>query len=175
MSESMTVEVLTPEQQAAVMAEINQMYGFESPTAETILKSPTLMPRDRNGKGIITLSMYEDLQSKGERVDTFMMQVVNPTNGQIKLCPANKLTKWRGNGYVTVEEWRGKQKVAAKQAIAADRDRSESAIDAATGEAIEVFRCSVKYPDCKRFFDSARSRQTHWGLEHEKKIKKSES
>ena len=169
----LSVTALTPEEAAAVMNQVDAAYGvLTNPAVDHLMNTPSLQGNsDRRNRPIISLAQYRTLSANKADLSNYVMRYAGP-DGRISVNPASKFQKYIGMGLVPVEEFAAKQE--EQEALAAKMDsirlRSEMARDQ-DGEVVELFRCRVKYEECPRFFDSAKSRETHWGMVHEKTIK----
>lgn len=107
---------------------------------------------DRQGRPVISFSQYLHLQSVNVRLDNYVLRVFHPkVPGKTYLIQASKWLKWYGRGWRSISE--RPQSRAVRQL-----ERSE--------DEVTIYRCSDKYPDCKRFFDTQKSLEAHWRTEH---------
>ena len=154
------VGTLTEEEVAALGANDN-------PVVDAMLKGEARS--DPRGRPVISYRQYQELLNTGQRLDNFMMVMQGPTGRG--LVQASKYQKWFGEGFLPPElidkEAKVVQVQTAKQAAIAERDRPA----VVSKDDLIVYYCHDKYPECPRFFDSPRGRQTHYGLEHERKWK----
>lgn len=103
---------------------------------------------DSRSRPIISYRQFRMLEALGARLDGFALRMRGPMGeGPVQ---ASKYLKFFGMGYRPVEAYAPDGKEAAKD------------------EGPMLYWCSDKYPECGRFFDSERSRSTHWGLEHKR-------
>lgn len=171
------VELLSPEQMASVESEVNRIYGLlDNPAIQHLIDTPALLQRTRKGRPIISLRQYEKMSESGMRMDEFDMQMANPTStppGQIHTIQASKLQKYRGSGYLPVEEFIAKQKTKEelKESLLASADKLRGRIMRYEDKEVELYFCNEQYPECTRFFDSAKGRQTHQGIDHKLQFK----
>lgn len=139
----------------------------DNPVVTALIKGEA--STDARGRPIISYRQYLELSQSGVRLDNYMLRLKGPTG--VGLGQATKLQKYIGEGSLPIELWEAQQKkVERKDEIQASRD-DRDAPTVVDKNSILIYPCSTKYPQCNRFFDTPRARQTHWGLTHEKKFK----
>ena len=120
----------------------------DNPAVDAIIKGGGTY-QDARGRPIISFRQFKEMSALGHRMENYLLRMRGPF-GAIQLAQATKYHKWYGDGYRAIDE-----PVAPR---------------AAPVGTVTVFKCNDKYPDCIRFFDSQRGRETHWGAFHEKKF-----
>lgn len=138
----------------------------DNPVVSALLRGESR--EDGKGHPIISYKQYLELSAAGQRLDNFMLVLKGPTG--TGLAPAGKLQKYWGDGFRPIELVEHQEKLAGKRddraEVAFERDRPT----VVSKDDLVIYPCNHKYQDCPRFFDSPRARQTHWGIEHEKKL-----
>lgn len=108
----------------------------------------------KSGRPVISYEQFVAMQKLDYRLEPYEIRMVDRF-GQVHTRPATKFLKYWGEGLrpITKDMLKPKPKAQAVDSVA-------------------VYRCDEKYPECPRFFDSAKGREMHWGMEHEKKWSK---
>lgn len=126
---------------------------------------------DPRGRPIISYRQYLEMMASGQRLDNYMLVMQGPTGKG--LVQASKFQKWFGEGFrppeLLAQAEKAATKLTEKQAMVAERDRPT----VVGKDQVQIYPCRDKYPECPRFFDTPKARQTHYGLEHERKWKAS--
>jgi hypothetical protein len=157
----MVLEVSTlsdEEMKAAGVDPFTGLQVLDNPGIESIIKGG-VVHQDAQGRPVISYRQYKELQKGGNRVDNYVLRMIDPASERTVLYQASKYLKAIGMGLEPVEDYYARIGKAPKAEVSGG---------------VKFFRCSTKYPDCERFFDSERSLQTHWGLQHERITKKKE-
>ncbi len=169
------VTILSEEEAAQLNQVINQNLGMlDNPAVNHLINSPQLSNRtDKRSRPIISKRQLLGMRDNGMSLAGYMVQICD-RSGRIATVPAEKISKWvhMGSEYRHVEDYQAEQEekeVLAEKLM--DIRQKNKAMRDQHGQDIEVFYCNVKYPDCERFFDSALSRSTHWGMQHGEKKK----
>lgn len=150
-------KVLTEEE----IAELGLQNLFEGPTPVVNTLKTGRDSKYRDGD-VITYDQFRALDAIGASLENKWLRMKGPTG--IGLALASKYQKWHGMGYEPLEVAERREKDAATQASS---DKYFTRLE----EKVSVFYCSQKYPNCSRFFDSAKALETHWGMTHEMKRK----
>jgi len=119
-----------------------------------------------------------------------------PGKNAVQTIVASKYLKWFGKGYrplnyqQVMTEWNTRKGVKVSLPTAADNaivsaaaspeeiaERAEAIVReklqeiANQSNEVIIHRCSDKYSECKRFFDSERGLANHWRLDHGEVLK----
>ena len=153
----------------------------DNPVAQAAISGQIM--RDHEGRQVISWKQFQDFHKHDVRLEDFALRMSYPGQKGIRLIPATKYHKWYGDGFRAVgqlEETMEALKYAKTiTAVAAEGvqdteqtrtktvDLGEPLFDATATEQYVAFRCSDKYPDCKRFFDNEKGLKFHWRKEHE--------
>lgn len=112
--------------------------------------------RDNEGRPVISYKQMIALREAGHRVDGYALRMTRPGFNKTWFIQASKLLKWERLGYVPV----GKNPAPPRAVRRVEPAPTESADTV-------IYFCSDKYPDCKRFFDTAKGLEFHWKSRHE--------
>lgn len=146
----------------------------DNPVATGIIRG--VVQQDAEGRNIISWKQYQEFINGDVRLENYALRMYFPGQRGIRMIPCTKYHKWYGLGFRPVgqlEEEIEKVRLATKVAahpMDVEGDPKEAAIsvlDTVTTEEVVMFRCSSKYAECKRFFDSERGLKFHWRNEHE--------
>lgn len=125
------------------------------------------MPQtDKDGRMIISFRQYQELHSRKARLDQYSLRMFFPGKRGVYRIQASKYLKWLRYGYRAVGDEPDKtEKVVRTTAVPQDGNDHDSAANPT------IFFCSDKYPDCRRFFDTAKGLEFHWRNDHLKALK----
>lgn len=139
---------------------------MDNPLVEAFL-SEGAPQQDREGRQIISWRQFQEMQKRGDRLDNYAMRMYWPGYAGTSPIQATKYHKWYGQGMRAVGD------ATSVKVVNRLRDALNKQIEASSvplDEGTELFRCTDKYPTCKRFFDSARGLKFHWQKDHGEKI-----
>lgn len=150
----------------------------DNPVAEFMASNN--VQTDRDGRQIISYHQFVEFSRRSVRLDNYAMKMRWPGKRGSRTIQASKYLKWLGAGYIPVgvnadDMENFGAEMQARYAYDAEVLGTEFPVRRRTKfnasvpeEAVDltIYRCSDKYADCARFFDSSKGLKTHWGKDH---------